>query len=223
MNPLRKFILLLACLLVGCSSTPATQFPEAQITPSKAVSEPTYQATPTVLLSLTALVSPTLTLTPMPSPVPALPTWTPLPTLLPESGLQTLHDWLKGSDDCRLPCWAEITPGETTWAEARQLIEPISGFAKLNIYSDTTCTFYNCNGIELVPPSSIYAHIYVGSQSLENKVHLIQMEISDPSLVRTLELKDVLNHYGKPAILLFYADPDQPGPKKIFGNDNGVP
>jgi hypothetical protein len=95
-------------------------------------------------------------------------------------------------------------------------MEQISGFAKLNIYSDATCAFYNCNGIELVPPSSIYAHIYIGSQSLENKVHLIQMEIGDSSLVKALNLKNILTLYGKPTILLFFADPDQPGPKKTL-------
>lgn len=199
----KDFLFILLFFLTGCASRPTS------------VDSPTVKPLPSQTSTITIKPSPTKTVTPFPSlTMTALPTWTPLPTIPSKDGGETLYEWLKGSDSCNFPCWAGITPGETAWEEAKQLIEPISGFAKLNIYSDMTCASYRCNGIEIVPPYSIYAHIYIGSQSLENTIHLIQMEIGDIYLVKALELRTVLNVYGKPAILKFYADPDQPGEYK---------
>lgn len=197
------FIFLLLLFLASCISKPV------------AMVEPTAILMPSSTSTAAFVPVPTKTSTPIPTVTSTLaPTWTPLPTLLPETGSKILFGWLEGTNGCRFPCWAGVTPGETTWQEAKQLIEPISGFAKLNIYSNPTCAFDNCNGMELIPPSPINAQIYIGSQSLENKIHLIQMEIGDIYLVKALELRTVLNVYGKPAILKFYADPDQPGEYK---------
>jgi hypothetical protein len=48
------------------------------------------------------------------------PTWTPLPTLPAEEALKMVHELFTTNAGCRLPCWWGITPGVTTWEEARQ-------------------------------------------------------------------------------------------------------
>jgi hypothetical protein len=56
------------------------------------------------------------------SPEPTMtPTWTPLPTL--ESKTSVIDSLMQDNAGCRLPCWWGITPGETSWDEARHFLE----------------------------------------------------------------------------------------------------
>lgn len=201
---MRKGILLvLLFFLTGCVSHP-TPVATSTVKPM-----PSQTSTVTVMPNLTKTVTPSPS-----STMTALPTWTPLPTLSSKDGLEALYGWLKGSVSCNFPCWAGITPGETTWAEARQLLEPTSGFAELDVYLDTICTLDNCNGMDLTLPYPTHAQISIEGLLLRDEIHLIRMEIGGAYFAKALELNNILNRYGKPAILKFYADPDQPGQYK---------
>lgn len=127
--------------------------------------------------------------------------------------MKTLFNWLAGMDGCRLPCWAGITPGETSWAIAEQLIESISGVAKVETFRDEICTFGECNEIRWSLNNPIVGNGYVYSKLPKNKIHSIQIEVGTLELLKALDLKNILEQYGKPAILLFSTDPDQPGQK----------
>ncbi len=73
-----------------------------------------------ILVGLTSCISgPKATSTPIPTPV-ATPT-TPLPTKPPPPEGWELG-WLKGIP-CRPPCWEGITPGQTTAAEAVEMLK----------------------------------------------------------------------------------------------------
>lgn len=64
---------------------------------------------------------PTGTLTPPPtSTLTPIPSWTPLPTLDQSARRQLILDLLNHNAGCQLPCWWGITPGETTWEQAKQ-------------------------------------------------------------------------------------------------------
>jgi hypothetical protein len=215
MNPLPKLTFLLVFLLVGCSPTQATQFPEAQVTPSESVSEPVQQVTPTVLLS--PKPKNTLTLPPTPtstSTLTPLPTWTALPTLDPKKGLQTYYIWLAGNDNCRLPCWAGIIPGQTEWQEAKQILQPLTGATELEISLDGPCTFGKCNEVSWAFPFDLNNLGKVYSKVEDGKIHFMQFQVTDFTeayLIKSLSLQRVLTLYGKPSILLFSTEPDLPG------------
>lgn len=49
------------------------------------------------------------------------PTWTPLPTL--ENYSQIVVSLMTDNAGCQLPCWWGITPGETSWQEAKQFLQ----------------------------------------------------------------------------------------------------
>jgi len=79
--------------------------------------EPTAGPVP----SAPALKPPTATVPIAPPQTTGLaPTWTQLPTLDPEDARALLMELEHTNKGCMLPCWWGITPGETTWEEARQ-------------------------------------------------------------------------------------------------------
>ncbi|MEP7137242.1 MAG: hypothetical protein ABI904_20125 [Chloroflexota bacterium] len=164
-------------------------------------------------------ISPTQTLTPTSTFTPTFTspaTWTPLPTLSANEGMKTLQSWLQGADDCLLPCWGGITPGKTSWQEAKQIIESLSGYATINIDENLDCKFSKCHGIgwSLFPNTLADGGFY--SAVPNNKVHLINITIQDARLQKTnllkyMNLEYILSQYGRPAILLFSTEPDLPG------------
>ena len=87
-----------------------------------------------VLGTYTAIpVKPTTTLTPAETPLPtasqtptSAATWTPLPTLSEEDKIDIIRILIKTNGWCRFPCWWGITPGKTTWQEAKQFLGTFS-------------------------------------------------------------------------------------------------
>jgi len=132
---------------------------------------------------------------------------TPLPTLKPESGLQILSSWLEGNEKCRLPCWAGITPGVTEWNQAIYLLHPLEGIATIRTGTNDDCVFGKCNWITwaLYSPTSEYG--YFDGSSVENKIDYMQLDLTEPSSLKSLSLQNVLTHYGKPTFLLVSALP----------------
>lgn len=71
--------------------------------------------------------------TSVPTPIPEItntlePTLTAIPkaTLVPEEARKLVQELLENNGGCKLPCWWGITPGKTTWAEARIFLEGFS-------------------------------------------------------------------------------------------------
>jgi uncharacterized cupin superfamily protein len=82
---------------------------------------------PTVVeVSPTALLAQTAIIRSLPTPSPSQITLTPRPTLTENEAKRLVRELLEDNAGCRLPCWWGITPGKTTWAEARHFLE---GFA----------------------------------------------------------------------------------------------
>lgn len=198
---MKKFrVVFLFIFLVGCSSNQVislTATPNIVLTPTPFSTQTVIP--PTQTLTPTSTFTPTLT---------SLPTLTPLPTIETDKGFQTLYEWLEGTEDCRLPCWAGITPGETTWEYAKQLIETTNGFLDLRTFLDEICTFGKCN--ELAWSLHLDPHGFVYSTFPENEIHTLVVEISTSDFSKSLGLQKILNDYGKPAILLFSTEPDLP-------------
>lgn len=196
---------ILIFLLAGCSSNqpPATTIPSMQ---------PTFSALPTeTILPATQ----TLTPTSAPSPVftsPPLPS--PLPTLSSTEAEEKLRLWIAGAFDCLWPCWGGITPGVTTWPEARQVIEQMSGFTTVNISENISCKFGECNGIawSLYPSTLAEGAFY--TKLPESTVHLIHIDIQSEgnaqkiNLLRNIRLQEVFKWYGLPPIFLLTVETD---------------
>jgi len=81
---------------------------------------PMVEITPTVLSTQTA----TANLSPTPLLFQIIPT--PLPTLTFNEAKRLVQELLENNGGCHLPCWWGITPGKTTWAEARHFLESFS-------------------------------------------------------------------------------------------------
>jgi hypothetical protein len=88
-------------------------------------------ATPTIIFQQTNTVAPIVTNTSLPSPTltqtsTLSPTLTHTPTLTPTLTISQWEEFsmglLKSNAGCKLPCWWGITPGVTTWEEARRLL-----------------------------------------------------------------------------------------------------
>ena len=203
----------LLLILAGCSSmytisptAPSVSTMEKSPTKTLVVS-PT--STPTLAPTLTLTLAPTSTYTPT-----HLPTWTALPTLEAEKGLQTYYTWLAGNDNCRLPCWAGITPGQTEWQEAKQILQTLAGMTELEVRLDRPCTFGSCNYITWAFPFDLNNLGDVYSRVEDNKIQSMRFQVTDFTetyLIKSLNLQRVLTLYGKPSILLFSTEPDLPG------------
>jgi hypothetical protein len=124
----------LALLLIGCLS-PAGQTktislpasPTPSPTESTPTAEPSATPPPTLTPSPTATIKPsstprpTLTRRPTHTPKPPpTPTRTPLPfpTLEPEGMHAFIAEMMADGGECELPCWWNVTPGETRWSDA---------------------------------------------------------------------------------------------------------
>jgi hypothetical protein len=204
---MKRRILVLAIFLLTLTSctvpTAATSKPTETLLPA---SSPTLNIGPTNTVEATSTVVSATNVT-------ASPVWTALPTISTTAGLQALYSWLEGKDECLLPCWAGITPGQTPWDEAKYLIEPITGFTKLSFFQNESCDFGECSEISWSLPSPGDGHGYIYSKLPENTIHAIIVEITDPRLVEGLSLQNVFSKYGKPSLLLLSTEPDQPGQK----------
>lgn len=202
-------IILLIVFLAGCSSNQ----------PLSATAIPTTLPASSPLPAETILPAiETLTPTSVPSSAfTSIPLWTPLPTLPAADAEQKLRFWIDGVFDCLLPCWAGITPGKTTWPEARQVIEQISGFATVHVSENISCEFGGCNGIawSLFPNTLAEGVFY--TKLPENKVHMIRINIQNEgnaqkiNLLRNIGLQEAFTWYGLPPIFLLTVETNQAG------------
>jgi hypothetical protein len=127
-----------------------------------------------------------------------------------------LLKWLKGSPDCRLPCFGGIRPGLSTWEEAKQILAPMGEIVGLD--ENVGCTSGLCNSLGWSPggfyeQNSMEFHggFYSG---VDDRIISMFLEGDPPSPV--LRLDSILSTYGPPAKVFIEAGPsigDSP-----FGN-----
>jgi len=96
-------------------------------------------ATPTPSLTPTLTPTPTSTSTPTPT---ATPTLTPLPTLPLQDAKNLVQELFETNRGCLLPCWWGITPGQTTWGEARQFLEQFADVDPYGTVNQNKPDFY---------------------------------------------------------------------------------
>lgn len=106
-------------------STPPIQIsPAMNATPLATVTEkPTatlneQESLPNILPTSTSADTPT------PLIIPTR-TWIPIPTLDQQGKQQIIEKYFTEIRDCEIPCWWKITPGKTTWQEARRILSPL--------------------------------------------------------------------------------------------------
>jgi hypothetical protein len=64
---------------------------------------------------------------PLPTPTQKLePTWTLPATLSVQDATSKINELLQTNGGCRLPCWWGITPGQTRWEDARNILFPLA-------------------------------------------------------------------------------------------------
>ena len=198
MNKRTLSILIFSFVFAGCNpmTTETTE-------PTKSIF---LTRTPSTVVTPKPPITPTPSLTAIPSQ-----TWTPLPTITYEDGMQLLSAWFEGADYCRLPCWAGITPGQTSWEEASHILDPLQQTVKLEVGSNVDCVYGKCSFISwsrTPDESGVLSSIYP-----ENIIDYLTLETIEPSHMVFLSLSNLLSVYGKPAIVLFSTDPEQPGQK----------
>lgn len=102
-----KYIWLLIVFLFGCTQI-QTSLPTS------------IQVRPTQTAKLTNTEIP---FTPTEKPEP---TWTLPASLSPKDAASQVNELLQTNGGCHLPCWWGITPGQTTWEDARNIIFPLA-------------------------------------------------------------------------------------------------
>ena len=85
-------------------------------TQTKTITATKTSPAPKPTVFATEKVLPTFTLT-------SVSTLTPLPTLSQRDAHNLIQALLQNNGGCRLPCWWGITPGQTDWNTARQLLD----------------------------------------------------------------------------------------------------
>ena len=184
-----RFMLL---LIVGCTST-------APIADSPS-SVPTRTMLPT--LTVTSTITPTLTA------IPTLVEATPVNTMTTEERKNFLTQFLSESGDCRLPCWWDITPGQS-WEDAEKVIHKLGGNLVAEFLGyDPKTTVYGTSIIDGIPTNDV---------SIEEKDELIyawhinSTNSQDPEIVRRIwknySAQKIVIAYGMPERILLWAHP----------------
>ena len=134
--------------------------------------------------------------------------------MLPEATLTTdeskrlVRDLLENNAGCRLPCWWGITPGKTTWVEARQLLEKVSLFISK---SEWTGSFYVDVQVQLPYP-------YTFAKYMEHSYH-VENGIVDYIDVYNFDLAP---YYSLPNLLKSYGQPDEVWIRTVPKAERGI-
>lgn len=105
-------LMLAALTLLGCSQQ------MTEVTPTM---RPSATQAPTLTMVAARPLAPTATLPPTLTPKATQGTPTAAPTLAPDAYAELTMRWLTGVP-CRAPCWEGITPGETAYDDAVELL-----------------------------------------------------------------------------------------------------
>ena len=217
----KKLFLFLLLLMTSCSEL-ENQQSTAEISTISGRTLPatwTLSPSPTSTYTLTPTITVTATST-------SAPTWTPLPTLPAEDALAIVEELDATNAGCRLPCWWGITPGVTSWEEARQFF---ATFATEIIQSDSIqisekgVTYIETRNIVRYPIGGDPFSLVVGLYVIEGLISEIQLgTLQYPS-----QLHQILEEFGPPTQIFLWTlsnAPFRPLPfiLLLFYEDQGI-
>lgn len=143
-----------------------------------------------------------------------VPTLTPRPTLSSQDAQVAVLKLISNNGGCNLPCWWGLTPGKTTWQEARNFLEILSPqiiSLRDNVYG---LTYKNL-------PKDISGGVIGATISTSNDViQTISTDIYYP-------LAEIMQKNGKPTEIWIFADketinPEIPFTLALFYADQGI-
>lgn len=203
MTPRLYIILFLLFTLVACNNTPTLTNP--------ATARP---ATRVFSLSATPIL-PSPTITPIQKTPTATSTMVPIRTSQPiVSGAaadKIFQDWLTGSASCRFPCWAGVTPGKTTWDDARYKLRHI--LQRGGIPLKSRCRFGECDvwGWNFyLQNGESYDGVFFGKEGILYSIAIAGKYTSDVDIKRLFEI------YGQPSQIFVLAISDYGGDPPIL-------
>jgi hypothetical protein len=164
------------------------------------------------------------------APTPS-PTFTPVPVLPAEEAYNLLSTWLQNNNDCQLPCWGGLIPGESPSLEAYSKLTALSSIADIGV-------FYPTGGLVLItyPREDLKIRINVGLHSKADRKTIQVVWIStytlrelEPGsseyvynasayneLLKDYALNSVLVKYGTPTEIWVRADVYNTGTQETF-------
>lgn len=117
----------------------------------------------------------------------------PTPTI--EESQKLVQDLLENNAGCRLPCWWGITPGETTWDEARQILVKVSSYVPQTVEDNY---LFNVSVHAYLPYSYDFAKYMEHSYRVDDDI-VVYIQAYNFHLAPKYSLPNLLNSYGKPS------------------------
>lgn len=137
---------------------------------------------------------PVLTDTPLATSTPTqIESFTPTTSSTNNEGPKLVQKLLENNGDCKLPCWWGITPGKTTWVEARQILEKVSVFIGEEVASED---FYVNVSVYLPYPydfASYMEHLYGVKDGVVDYIRAYNFDLAP-----NYYLHNLLESYGQP-------------------------
>jgi len=108
-------------------------------------------------------------------------------------GQKLVQELLENNAGCKLPCWWGITPGKTTWMEARQILEKVSFF----IGGPTSGDVFDAS-VQVLPPypyslDSYMGHLYGVKNGVVDYIRVYNIDLAP-----NYYLVNLLETYGEP-------------------------
>lgn len=127
----------------------------------------------------------TITSTPSLSPTQLLPT-------IPPSDL--LESWLDGNPNCLFPCWAGITPGQTSWEDAFTILSTSVASNTTPLPLTSKCKHGSCYSFswQYFLDDVLYSGIIFEKDNL-----IYSISISGENSIK-YDIYEVLENYGQP-------------------------
>jgi hypothetical protein len=156
-------------------------------------------STPELIITTTSAVYPTTN----PTATIEIPLITPIQTLVVEESQAVFQQWLLGDNDCRLPCWAGVVPGETSWEEAYNLIASV--LTVYNVDQEDSCRSGPCSKFSWRVPTMEYSSPAVGSVRKINNDFVTDISLTIQYSYYPIPLDQVFIQYGLPQQVLIHA------------------
>lgn len=161
---------------------------------------------PLEVSSTNIIVSPEMIGNSSPTPTPlVVSTFTLAPTFTAEDGYKTLESMIKENDRCDLPCWLNVTPGQTEYRNLENHFLQFSEigyteFSSKYAYLDVEFPIFDLT--TLVYPSSQKKVAYIKVEtSITKTVEGYRSDYGNPTYVEMWEtyfLPELVKKYGMP-------------------------
>jgi len=190
--------------------------PSATLMPGLTLPEKTEFAvnTPTLLLPTSSL------------------TFTPVPTLPAEEASSLLANWLQNNNECQLPCWGGLIPGESPSLEAYNKLTALSSIADFLKYIHPSGGWvpvtYPSGDLEIRIDVMLHSKadkrtiqvVSISTRTLRELEPGSSEEVYDApaynELLGDYTLKSILSKYGPPTEVLVRADIFTTGTQETF-------